>query len=52
MWCPVINVQCKNILYGTPQARSLYRWMTFDPVDSPILPGRDMVCTDASEYNP
>ena len=27
-------------------------WMTFDPAESPILHGRNMLCTYASEYNP
>ena len=27
-------------------------WVIFDPAESPILPGRNMLCTNAGEYNP
>ena len=27
-------------------------WVTSDPAESPILPGQNMLCTYASEYNP
>ena len=27
-------------------------WVTFDPAESPILSGQNMLCTYASEYNP
>ena len=27
-------------------------WVTFDPAESPILTGQNMLCTYASEYNP
>ena len=27
-------------------------WVTFDPVESPILSGQNMLCTYTSEYNP
>ena len=27
-------------------------WVTFDPAESPIFPGQNMLCTYASEYNP
>ena len=27
-------------------------WVTFDPAESPILPGQKMLCTYVSEYNP
>ena len=27
-------------------------WVTFDPAESPILPGRNILGTYASEYNP
>ena len=27
-------------------------WVNYDPVEIPILPGQNMFCTYASEYNP
>ena len=50
--CLVWNDPSSWAIFQQEVSAPISCWVTFDPAESPILTGQNMLCTYASEYNP